>query len=298
MEGVNRNWPRRIRVGALVAVSVVVGAVITVAVPSLASVPDSAGVIHGCMNKSTGVVRIIDTAKTGSLGACIASGALAELPVNWSQTGPAGAPGSPGTPGSPGAPGQNGATGPQGPQGPQGPAGGGCTTACVASPEVAIYLVLTKNTGPVLGESVSESHPNAIDVQSYSMGVSNPISVSSGTGMGAGRASFSALSIIKRLDRSSPILLRDVALGSTFTTADLYVEDLSGRLITWVHLNHVFMESEQDSGGGQFPTESLSMVFQSIFWTYYPQNSDGSSGSPTTGGWDAVRNISCPDPVC
>ena len=299
MEGVNRNWPRRMRVGALVAVSVVVGAVITVAVPSLASVPDSAGVIHGCMNKSTGVVRIIDTAKTGSLGACIASGTLAELPVNWSQTGPAGAPGSPGTPGTPGQNGGTGPQGPQGPEGPQGPAGGGCTTACVASPEVAIYLVLTTNTGPVLGESVSDNHPNAIDVQSYSLGVSNPVSIGSATGgAGAGKASFSALNILKRVDRSSPILMKDVAAGTHFLTADLYVEDLTGRLITLVHLNHVFMESEQDSGGGQFPVESLSMVFQSIFWTYYPQNSDGTNGTPTTGGWDAVMNKSCAEAAC
>ena len=168
----------------------------------------------------------------------------------------------------------------------------------MATPEVAIYLVLTKNTGPVLGESVSEHHPNAIDVQSYSMGVSNPVAISVGTGLGSGKASFSALNVLKRLDRSSPILLKDVALGTHFSTADLYVEDLTGRLITQVHLNDVFMESVQDSGGGQFPAESISMVFQSLFWTYYVQNPDGSNGTPTTGGWDAVRNISCPDPAC
>jgi type VI secretion system secreted protein Hcp len=309
MEGVNRNWPRRTRVAALVAVSVVVGAVLTVAVPSLASVPDSAGVIHGCMNKTTGVVRIIDTAKTGSLGACIASGTLAETPVNWSQTGPAGAPGTPGTPGSPGTPGQNGATGaqgpqgpqgPEGPQGPQGPAGGGCTTACVASPEVAIYLVLTDTSGtPVQGESVSEHHPDAIDVQAYSMGVSNPVTIGGATGgAGAGKASFSELNVSKPLDRSSPVLMHDLARGAHYRSADLYVEDLNGRLINWFHMETVFVSSLQDSGGGQLPAESLSLVYGALVWTYYPQNSDGSSGTPITEGWDAIRNTDCPGIPC
>ncbi len=248
MEGVNRNWPRRIRVAALVAVSVVVGAVLTVAVPSLASVPDSAGVIHGCINKTTGVVRIVDTAKTGSLGQCISSGALAELPVTWSQTGPAGAPGSPGSPGSPGTPGQNGAPGPQGPQGPQGPegpqgpAGGGCTTACVASPEVAIYLVLTKNTSgsTVLGESVSE-HSSGRDRRAELTAWECPIPSRSGAQRGApapvrhrSRSSTSS----KPLDRSSPVLMNDLASRSATSERGPVRGRPQRQVDHWVHLDN------------------------------------------------------------
>jgi type VI protein secretion system component Hcp len=319
MEGVNRNWPKRIRVGALVAVSVIVGAIITVAVPSLASVPDSAGVIHGCINKATGVVRVIDTAKTGTLGQCITTGALAEQPVNWSQTGPAGAPGSPGTPGQngtpgiPGTSGQNGAIGPQGPQGatgaqgpegpqgPQGPAGTGCATECVAAPNTAIYLVLTPSgaQAPILGESVSANHPGAIDVQAYSMGISNQTTIGSASGgAGAGKASFAALNITKALDRTSPLLLTVVASGSHFASADLYVEDLEGHVITWIHLGTVFVDSESESGDGQRPVDSLSLEFGTMFWTYNVLNANGTIASSTTGGWDQIHNTSCPVVNC
>jgi hypothetical protein len=64
-----------------------------------ASIPDAGGVIHGCYQKNSGQLRIIDT-DTG--GACLGS----ETPLGWSQTGPTGTTGP------------TGATGPTGPQGP------------------------------------------------------------------------------------------------------------------------------------------------------------------------------------
>jgi hypothetical protein len=63
------------------------GVVLAIAGVSLASIPDSNGVIHACVSKATGVVRIIDTSKSGSLGGCITGGLRAETPVTWSQTG-------------------------------------------------------------------------------------------------------------------------------------------------------------------------------------------------------------------
>lgn len=48
-----------------------------------ASIPDPAGVIHGCYQKSNGSLRVIDTQAGGTCGS-------AENPLNWNQTGPAG----------------------------------------------------------------------------------------------------------------------------------------------------------------------------------------------------------------
>ena len=56
-----------------------------------AAIPDGSGVIHGCRDKRTGTLRVIDSATSG----CKAK----ETALNWSQTGP---------------------QGPVGPQGPQG----------------------------------------------------------------------------------------------------------------------------------------------------------------------------------
>jgi hypothetical protein len=53
-----------------------------------ATIPDAAGVIHGCYGKA-GTLRVIDP---GAGGACAAN----ETALEWSQEGPAGPPGPPG----------------------------------------------------------------------------------------------------------------------------------------------------------------------------------------------------------
>ncbi len=90
------------------------------------SIPDSAGVIHGCYD-SGGNMKVIDTSVTASCPKGYSS-------LNWNQQGPAGSPGLAGSPG------QQGVQGPRGPQGPQGPAGTGftwtttCLEACITGP--------------------------------------------------------------------------------------------------------------------------------------------------------------------
>lgn len=288
MNLVHGKWSRRARFGAVVAASAVGGAVLMVAVPSLASVPDAAGVIHGCINKATAVVRIIDTAKTGALGQCITTtGPLAETPVTWSQTGPAGVAGAPGTPGTPGqdgaagpqgpqgatgAQGLQGVAGPVGPQGPEGPAGTACTTACVASPTRSIYLDLG---AAFQGESTSVHHPNTIDLQSYAFGVSNSGTTQVGGGGGAGKASFSDISVSKLVDRSGPLLMEAVATGQHIQTATVYVENADGTEITKIVLTDVLASSLQSGGDGVSQSESLSLNFSKIVWTYNVLNPDG-----------------------
>jgi hypothetical protein len=74
-----------------------------------AAIPSAAGTLHGCVNNATGVLRVVDEAKSGNLGQCITTGAavLRETAVDWNQTGPAGPPGEPGAPGAPGAAGRD-----------------------------------------------------------------------------------------------------------------------------------------------------------------------------------------------
>jgi hypothetical protein len=91
----------------------------TAAIVSWASVPDAHGIIHGCYKKSTGALRVLDTATTNKCPA----GSVA---VNWNRTGArglTGARGPTGAPGPTGSAGPKGATGPTGQTGPRGPAG-------------------------------------------------------------------------------------------------------------------------------------------------------------------------------
>ena len=114
-----------------------------------AAIPNSTtGVINGCYEKHTGLLRVIDVQAGRSCTRW-------ETPISWSQAGapgepgPAGAAGAPGAdgaagpqgePGPPGGDGADGATGPrgerglqgeQGPEGPQGPPGSGVALASI-----------------------------------------------------------------------------------------------------------------------------------------------------------------------
>jgi len=74
--------------------------VLAAAVAATAAIPDASGVIHGCRNTKTGILRVIDTDKSQTCS-------KDETALTWNQTGP---------------------QGPVGPEGPQGPVGSGPVT--------------------------------------------------------------------------------------------------------------------------------------------------------------------------
>lgn len=89
--------------------AVVLGSVFVLAVAggvAYANIPDSNGVIHGCMHGNSGQLRVIDADSD--------SCRHHESPLDWNRTGLQGDPGPQGEPGP---------QGPQGPRGPQGPSG-------------------------------------------------------------------------------------------------------------------------------------------------------------------------------
>jgi hypothetical protein len=84
-----------------------------------AAIPGADGVINGCYEKRTGILRVIDKEAGKS---CLSF----ETPITWNQKGPAGAQGPAGAPGPAGPKGDQGLAGPEGPNGEpgaQGPAG-------------------------------------------------------------------------------------------------------------------------------------------------------------------------------
>ena len=118
-----------------------------------ASIPSSDGTFDGCVNNATGVVRVIDEAKSGNLGNCITTGpsVLRETAISWSQTGPQGMPGAQGLPGAQGEPGPQGIQGPPGPAGPEGPAGRDGVDAAVPD-EVLVTAFASDNLATAAGD--------------------------------------------------------------------------------------------------------------------------------------------------
>lgn len=140
-----RLMPQRTLLAAVISVA----ATLAVSGAAFASIPDAAGVIHGCYSASSGLLQI----STSSTDSCHAG--LTAIP--WSQTGPQGLQGVQGIQGATGLPGTNGtngatgATGSTGSTGPQGAAG---------SNGVSGYEILTLVTdGLNAGDAASVSCP-------------------------------------------------------------------------------------------------------------------------------------------
>jgi type VI secretion system secreted protein Hcp len=141
-------------------------------------------------------------------------------------------------------------------------------------------------TGQVAGELRLGNGP-AIPILSFSAGASNSGSFAGGGGGGAGKASFSSLSLTKAVDANTPTLYLRVANGTHLNRALFTAQwGAGGSAATMTYdLEDVIVESLQQSGGGTgAPTESLSLAFGKVSWTY------ADAAGTTTGSWDVVNN--------
>jgi type VI secretion system secreted protein Hcp len=144
------------------------------------------------------------------------------------------------------------------------------------------------------GESTDARYPKAIEVESFSMGVHQTLGTTAGGGTTTGKATFSDLAVTKNLDKSSPILYLNCAQGKHIPKATLYVRKAGEKPLEYyvVTMSDVIITSVQTSGGrGSTPTESLSLNFSKIEYSYKAQNPDGSLGLPVTSGWDLKANV-------
>jgi hypothetical protein len=115
-----------------------------------ATIPGSGGVINGCFEKRTGILRVIDVDAGKS---CL----RIEAPIRWNERGEKGDQGDPGLPGPPGA------TGPAGPPGPASLSaldGTACATTAGADGTVDITVA---TDGTIAFHCVPDSVPDSPD---------------------------------------------------------------------------------------------------------------------------------------
>src|SRR4051812_49374519 len=162
---------------------------------AVAAIPDSNGVIHGCVERTAtgpngfpGSLRVIDGGNE-----C----ANSETPLDWNQQGPAGPAGQPG---------QQGQQGPKGDKGDPGDADGSQTP----TPTSHVFLKLDG----VEGSSQDPAHKGQSDVLSLSWGSYRNGSIGPGSGGGgATGALFRDVHVQKLHDRSSPKLFKASVTG-------------------------------------------------------------------------------------
>jgi len=151
---------------------------------------------------------------------------------------------------------------------------------------VNAYLYVDGVEGP------STSNPGHIDVLSFSWGVSQTSTYgagASGKEAKAGRADFSNLSIMKVLDKTTPLLADHCASGDIIKKVYiLYDKPVGDKQEPYfrIWLKDALITSVQLSGSNENPTESVSFAFQSVEYGYKPEKDDGSLEAAIRKGYD------------
>jgi type VI secretion system secreted protein Hcp len=133
--------------------------------------------------------------------------------------------------------------------------------------------------GDIKGESLDDKHKGEIEVLSYSWGVTNPGSAHGGGGGGTGRVTFQDLSIVHKIDKASPNLLKACATGQHLNEATITFRKAGKgqQEFLIIKMNDVIITGVvQGAPSSEAGSETVSLEFAKVDWQYKPQNPDGS----------------------
>lgn len=151
---------------------------------------------------------------------------------------------------------------------------------------MAIYL----KYGSITGSVTESQHKNWIELNSFQWGVGR--SISSPTGSSTTREgsnpSISEVVVTKPQDSASPNLFIDAVAGQMNTEATIeFTATAKGKVATYLKyvLTNTGLSGYSVSSGGDRPSESLSLNFTKVVWTFTPTAAD-LTGTPDTVGYD------------
>jgi len=151
---------------------------------------------------------------------------------------------------------------------------------------VNAYLVIAGRPGG------SASKQNAIDILSFSFGASQTSTVGVGDGSArSGRTSISDLTVMKTVDKVSPLLFDDCVTGNILDTVDIIYDKPDGSAQAdyyKIHLQGALITSIQHSGSSENPVESVSFAFSKVKVSYAPEE-NGSIGGFIDKGFDVLK---------
>lgn len=165
---------------------------------------------------------------------------------------------------------------------------------------VNAYLYIDGVEGP------STSRKHHIDILSFSWGVTQTATYgpgASGKEAKAGRADFSHLSVMKVLDKTTPLLCDHCATGDILKKVYiLYDKPVADHQQSYfrIWLKDALITSVQLSGSHENPSEAVTFAFQGVEVAYAPEKDDGTLDAAIRKGYDlALLNdrFAAPDPL-
>jgi type VI secretion system secreted protein Hcp len=158
--------------------------------------------------------------------------------------------------------------------------------------------------GDLAGDSVDavkappskKEHKGEIDVLAWSWGMSQSASTHFGSGGGSGKVNVQDLSITKRIDKSSPNLVKFCCTGKHFPEATLTVRKAgTENPVEYyvIKMKDIIISSVQTggSGGGDQLTEQLSLNFAEFEVIFTEQDATGKATTSIPGGFNIAGNV-------
>lgn len=146
------------------------------------------------------------------------------------------------------------------------------------------------------GESLDDAHKNEIQVMSFDYGATQSATAHEGGGSTSGRADVHDLTVVKHVDKSSPVLFHYCASGAHIAKATLSVRKSAGaKKVDYLVLTmeQVLISSFKSGAQGTADrvTETMVLNFATIKVQYTPQKEDGTALASTEKGWHIAKNI-------
>ena len=146
----------------------------------------------------------------------------------------------------------------------------------------------------VNGESADSTFKNAIEVISWSWGMTQSGTTHTGSGSGAGKVNVQDLSFTKYVDTSSPVLMQSCMNGTPFPTATLTMRKAGSNPLVYlvITMTNVIISSitHATSTTDDRQSETVTLNFGQVSYVYTPQKADGTGGAGITTTWNIPAN--------
>jgi type VI secretion system secreted protein Hcp len=135
-----------------------------------------------------------------------------------------------------------------------------------------VYLMIAGCPG------TSTVKKDAIEISSFSWGVHNSGAATKASGeTRSGRPDFQEMGITKKVDPTSPKLLKHCYTCDPFTTATLgFMKQLGASNVEYIQviLTKVYISSVNLMPGGNEPMESVQIAYEEVEFKYNPETPD------------------------
>jgi type VI secretion system secreted protein Hcp len=147
----------------------------------------------------------------------------------------------------------------------------------------------------VESESTDSKHKGEIEIESFSWGESQSGTAGRGGGQGAGKVQHQDFHFVKKLDKSSPVLMIACATGLPYKTAVLTARKAGGGQQEYlkITMEEVLVSSFVTSGssaGSVVPNDQVSLNFAKLEISHKEQKPDGSLGGEVKQKYDFAAN--------